>query len=561
MVKRIVSLAITVIMALSILGGCGTQTTATTATTATAAAQDTQAAPAATTAEPAAATTAAEAATAVALPLSKEKVNLSYWMFFNPRAEAFLKDMNDNPVYKEAEKRTNVHINFTLVHPMQQAEKFNLAVASDTYPGLVLNMSNLYNGGIDKAISDGVVIPLNDKMDKLPNYKKVTEVSDEARKNAKTDGGNYGEFLSVMINETGAGNGPMVRGDWLEELGIASPETYDDYYNMLKAFKEKKNATGAFLLQAKGVQTGNYLTAGYGLVGVLAMDPFMDLPFYQVDGKVKFGPTEPGFKEYITMISKWYSEGLIYKDYLKNTGFNNTEVESAILNGESGLWHSDLSMMPTYAQKSADKKFKTIAIQDAVKNKGDKMHVGTNLSNYKGGGVCITDNCENVDVALAWCDYWYSDEGSLLANYGVEGDTYSLVDGKPVLGDKIFKNKDMDSQLAVFCFLMEQGGFVQDRSRTNPGYTQDQLNAGTIWTTNKDYSYLLPNISQTPDESTEFSVKINDIATFAMENIHKFIQGKTPMTEYDSFVQKMKDMGIDKCIALKQAALDRYNAR
>ncbi len=563
MTKRLVSMAILVLMAFSLFSGCGTTKPADTA----APAESTQAAqpqaeqtqPEATTAT--ATTVETQADAGVVLPLTKEKVNLSYWMFFNPRAEAFIKDMNENYVYAEAEKRTNVHIDFQLVHPMQQVEKFNLAMAADTYPDMVLNLSGLYTGGLDKAISDGVCIRLNDYLNKLLNYQKVAEVSAEAKKNARTDRGNLGEFMSVMINESGAGNGPMIRGDWLEELGLAKPETYDDYYNMLKAFKEKKGATGAYCMQAKGVPTGNYLVAGYGIAGVCATDPILEVPFYQVDGKVKFGLIEPGFKEYITMISKWYSEGLIYKDYLKNTGFNNTEVESAILNGESGLWYSDISMLPMYDKRASDTKFKTIAIQDAVKNKGDQMHIGTNLSNYKGGGVSITDNCKNLDIALAWCDYWYSEEGQLLANYGIEGQTFTYFDGKPVLTDLIFNNKDMDSQLAIFVYLLEQGGFVQDRSRTDPGYTREQLDAGRIWLTNKDYSYLMPNISQTPDESTEFSGKMNDILTYSMESIHKFIMGKTPLTEYDNFVKNIKDMGIDRCIELRQAAVDRYYKR
>ena len=37
--------------------------------------------------------------------------------------------------------------------------------------------------------------------------------------------------------------------------------------------------------------------------------------FYQENGVVKYGPIQPGFKEYLTLMNKWYGMGLIDKDF------------------------------------------------------------------------------------------------------------------------------------------------------------------------------------------------------------------------------------------------------
>ena len=37
-------------------------------------------------------------------------------------------------------------------------------------------------------------------------------------------------------------SGPIIRADWLEELGLEVPQTIDDWTNVLTAFKEQKGA-------------------------------------------------------------------------------------------------------------------------------------------------------------------------------------------------------------------------------------------------------------------------------------------------------------------------------
>lgn len=46
--------------------------------------------------------------------------------------------------------------------------------------------------------------------------------------------------------------------------------------------------------------------------------------------------------------------------------------------------------------------------------------------------IAITSSCKNPELAIEWCDYWYGEEGYYLLNFGVEGESYDMVDGKPV---------------------------------------------------------------------------------------------------------------------------------
>ena len=59
------------------------------------------------------------------------------------------------------------------------------------------------------------------------------------------------------------------------------------------------------MLHFSGFNPMNIFEGGYGITGNV-------LPGRR---KVKYGPLEPGYKEYITMLSKWYAEDLIDKDF------------------------------------------------------------------------------------------------------------------------------------------------------------------------------------------------------------------------------------------------------
>ena len=65
----------------------------------------------------------------------------------------------------------------------------------------------------------------------------------------------------------------------------------------------------------------------------------------------------------------------------------------------------------------------------------------------------------------------------------------------------------------------------------------------------------------TVDEGTEYSSLFTDISTYVDECNVKFIMGQMSLDDYDAYRDTLKKMGIERCIELQQAALDRYNAR
>ena len=65
----------------------------------------------------------------------------------------------------------------------------------------------------------------------------------------------------------------------------------------------------------------------------------------------------------------------------------------------------------------------------------------------------------------------------------------------------------------------------------------------------------------TTEENDRYNTIYGDIRTTLEENLTSFATCEKPMSEWDAFVQSIYDLGIEECIEIQQAAVDRFNER
>jgi putative aldouronate transport system substrate-binding protein len=465
--------------------------------------------------------------------------------------------LNDVLAWQVIEQKTGVHIEW--IHPPfgQEQESFNLLIASGDYPDLIINP--LYTGGLDQAIGEEVFLRLNELIDQYaPNYAELRTRNPDVARGTITDSGNLAAFYSINTPIQGPWYGMAVRKDWLDELGLSLPVTYDDWYAMLRAFKEKKGADAPFWFSQRNGDMFGVFAAGYGITG-LAMG--IDGSFFQVNGRAKYSPLEPGFKEYITMLAKWYAEGLIDRDYYTR---NDYVVPGTLLDpGNTGAFPDIYTIMGYRAYMSGDLSMNVVPVPGPVKKAGDRLHL--RQYNFERGNnhAVITTACKDPALAVRWLDYLCSDEGSLIQMYGVEGDTYNMIDGKPVPSEKLTANPEgLDVNVARVKYLngISMGKYYWERELV--GLPQTSLDAiTTVWPSNADGDWEMPQITRTAEEGNRFARIMGDVDTYALEMSTKFIIGAEPLGNYDAFVAALKQMGAEEAVAIQQAALDRYYSR
>lgn len=486
----------------------------------------------------------------------------TYWAELTNTVSANFANLGDTPFAKNWMEKTGTEIEF--LHPPtgQLKEQFSLILADGNLPDLMeYNWLVDYPGGPEKAIKDGVILPLNDIFEQYcPNLMAYLEANPDIDKMIKTDEGHYYVFPFIRGDERLCCTiGLMLRGDWLDELGLEVPTTMDEWHTVLTAFKEKKGATAPYTYE----YTNNPLTVA---------DPFAyanetTRAFYMGgDGTIHFGATEPGFKNYLTTMNQWYSEGLIDPDIAT---LANDQVSAKITSGAAGAalgWAGSRMGTWTAAASVSNPDYRLVAAPSPTIEKGAFPEFGQIENQYSGrASVAITTSCKNVEQAARLMDYAYGEEGHMTFNFGIEGESYEMIDGYPTYTDFIMDNPDglpIAQAMSSYIRGNYNGPFVQDLRYLEQYYTMDeQKETPEVWGATNAAKHVMPPITPTADESKEFSTIMNEINTYRDEMTLKFMFGTESLDNFDAYVQNIKNMGLDRALEIQNAALERYNAR
>jgi putative aldouronate transport system substrate-binding protein len=286
----------------------------------------------------------------------------------------------------------------------------------------------------------------------------------------------------------------------------------------------------------------------------------------QKDGKVSFGPMLPEFKQYLTTASTWYKEGLIDTDFPTANPFDFANWWSDKTGYQFGF--ANVATAAEAGGQTTDPDYNAIGVPSPVVNKGDNSKFGLVAEDVYSGSV-ITTQSEKVEICARWMDYLYSDEGAVAVGFGKEGETFFFdEDGNPTV-DAAAIEKMYSAPFASLQMVLGpvNGPFYSIKwngyglKKASAGMNMSYLEAGKTWMKD-DTSALIPSfVTMTADEATEYYSKINDINTLTNESIVKIITGAEPVESFDKTLQTLKDMGIDRCVVIQQAALDRYNSR
>jgi putative aldouronate transport system substrate-binding protein len=281
--------------------------------------------------------------------------------------------------------------------------------------------------------------------------------------------------------------------------------------------------------------------------------------FYQVDKKIKYGPLEPGFKEFITMLAQWYKEGLIDKDFATR---DQASMDQLKYTKQSGAWFDGFWVLNFNKGLAEDKDvYRQVGVVDPVKKVGDVAHLRQTNYNIRTEWTSVSAKSKYAVEAVRWLDNLYSDENHQLLNYGVGDEAYVKVDGKYQPTELLTKNPDgLNLAEAEFRYVMHDGPMQREISRDDVSWTPDELACEALWDV-ADSAYVIPTVSLTAEEATNNGNIMNDITTFVTESCTKYVMGLDDMSTFDQFVEKIKSMKIEDAIAIQQAALDRYYKR
>ncbi|MGB8454863.1 MAG: extracellular solute-binding protein [Anaerocolumna sp.] len=468
-------------------------------------------------------------------------------------------NMEDYVVLKDLEKKFNCHLEFTSPPIGQESDNFSILMASDSLPDMIFcnGVDSYYPGGIEMAYSDGVLYDytkyINDTY--TPNFNKLVMGDDFLSKAAVDDQGRVVRLGSKICGSEDADltfSGPLIRSDFLEKAGLNTPETIDDWTNMLTAMK---NAGVEYPLafDQDSYKGSNYFSAAFGIDD--------DGYYLKDDGKVAFGPGEAAYKDYLTVLHNWYEQGLINQDFSTST---NDDIMSMLAGDKVGsvvthLWNYGSKYFVTTESKEPAKALKPANYP--VLKAGDTISGLRGSSRSLGDNKYITADAKDPEACIALLDALYLDDIDLILANGVEGVGYEMQDNVPVLLP-IPENATKE-QLLSQC--PQQWHTKEDTDlnyiltkKYNLGSQPDALKLWKeIGTNNTISNFLLFN----EGESETISKCDSDIKTYVNEMALKFITGIEPLDNFDDYLSKLDSLHVPDMINVYQSANDRYQSR
>jgi putative aldouronate transport system substrate-binding protein len=489
-------------------------------------------------------------------PIVNEKITLS---ILKPK-EATEVNYEEMEMFKLYEQKSNIHIEWDIPPKENYKERYNLLIASNQLPDIIMGVP--FNEVIKNA-ELGLTIPLNDLIDQyMPSLKSWIEKKPDIGKAIKSSDGKSLYF--PLFDDVELGNWPlMVREDWLKEVELDVPATLNDLYDVWKAFK---NMDSDIIPFTGTIQKAIEFAAAWGLgIGTDSLPRYFAVD--PVDfNSIIYGPIHDRFKECLVWVNKCFNEGLIDNEIITNDW---NAVAGKIAQNKVGSFRGVYSGHFSSFNKKFSQEipgFHLVGTPPIKGPYGEQIHpfvYGTPRDSS--AGAMITNACKYPEAAARWIDYFYSDEGAMLINYGVEGETYIEKDGKYEFTEFVLNNPDgLSPKQAIGKYSIQHGGgsFVIVAS------SLDQLDIPEV--VEHRYKYLEPfmetskkyvmpgTLLVSPKEDAERNEIMQNIQTYAEESIIAFITGRKSFDEWDDYVKNIKAMNIERVIEIYQKAYDNY---
>ncbi|WP_099204089.1 extracellular solute-binding protein [Scatolibacter rhodanostii] len=428
MLKKLLSMSLCTILAVSALSGCGTDT------------------PGSSQAEsgekPAA--NVSDVETSSTSDGKFDDVRLKMLVCWNggfPTAS----DQYNNDVAEKIREETGVTVEYEGIM-MSETEKLNLMFASGDMPDII---NAPYWGGtkgetavIKKAGAEGRLIDIKDMLANYENLKAAYEIGTIGSKYYENDI-NYPDFNGatyILPQEVGAGvenetnwaYGVFVRGDVPEALGIDEKQikTTEQLYDFLVKARDYgfKDVNGNDCIVATTYHEG-WDNSGYyqnfkphTLTGDNGY-------FLNEDKKVDYLPLTENFVDKHLFLWKLVNENILDKESFKHS---DAQADEKVGNGTA-----------LFASAQYGTVIKSTQLTGLYNSNPEMRYTWVGPLSFEGGeaatqlrsegrngspAIVFPTTCSNIDAALTYLNYVNSEEGAKLCQYGIEGVTYELND-------------------------------------------------------------------------------------------------------------------------------------
>jgi len=327
----------------------------------------------------------------------------------------------DNLITHTIEEKTNTKLDI-IAGAAADDQKLGIIIASGEIPDVFQGMNS---ADYTTYINNNILLPLNQYFDKMPGLK--TSRSEETWKAMTEDDGN---IYAIPIGETSGEYINMYRKDWLDKLGLQIPKTTEEYLAVADAVSNRdpdgNGVKDTFAFGSHKGMNGRQFAHIFGAFGV-QYDNWMD-----VDGTLVYSNIQPQMKEALKFANKLYQIGALDPEFITDTS---GRVKDKVV---KGLYGAQCYKIYMFDEKNLNNYYEPFK-QNVP---GGKWVEGPLLAGPDGNSMkfqllsargwlktAIYSKSKVLDASMRFVDYLASEEGQMLANYGIEGTHYTVENG------------------------------------------------------------------------------------------------------------------------------------
>ena len=506
---------------------------------------------------------------AVSFPL-KESVKLSVFMVQN----SDVSDINENAVFKDLEKATNIDFELTLVSGQDAPEKLNLLLVSGEYPDVIMGPA-LSAQDLEKyGVQEQILTPINDLIDQYcPNIKQRLEENPTWKDNMKSSDGNIYGIPSVDSGGIGHVNCAMkywINQEWLKNLKLDMPTTTEEFKNVLMEFKNNDPNENGIADEIPLSGAINSWNADPYLFLFNAFGYFTTDYYYLKDDKINSVLDQDYIREGLRYMNDLYENGLIdpaafTQDNSQLSAIGNN-LDTEIL-GASGAGHVGMLFDINNVER-----YNKYAMMLPLKGPEgyQKIPYQTSIS-VSGSQFTITDKCKNPEIAIQIADLFSSEEWAIKGQIGVQGKQWDVADAGSFGMDGVTPAKikflvfETPAQVTDAWWWTYRGmepdwkvtvetvGDIMD-----PANFESRLYVDTMklkpFAADVD---VMPSLLYSGDDTSTFTQIKTAVDDYAKLAIVDFIIGNRNLdTDWDSYLAELDKLGYAKMIELIQKTYD-----
>ncbi len=511
-------------------------------------------------------------------PIVEEPITLDILML----GHAIVEDFPTNVFTNWYSERTGINLNFDIAPPNEGQEVLNLTIASGDLPdimvGFTVDPSTLALFG-----PQGLFLPLNDLIEEHGHFiNDVFAGSPQVRPLITSpDGTIYGLPQVNECYHCFHAQRAWINQAWLDNLGLELPQTTEEFFDVLTAFKEQDaNGNGdpddeiPFAAAATGWNTNidGFLMNPFVYTEFLGSNRYLEMN----DGVISAVANAEGWREGLRFLKRMYDAGLFGEESFTQP---QEQLRQLVEGGDVSILGSVVAGHPgQFAILGQERWLDYVAIPPL------EGPTGLRQSPYNpwgvGSGQCVINSqTEHPEAAFKWCDGLYDRETTLRSVFGIpqweaaegeDGQWKWAEEGEPSLGGEEFPS--IWRRLSTFGTLQNVHW-----AQRGPSYRPNHLRLGEarrddaaglevvlFEETNakvepyaRDIADVIPPLAYTTAQAAEVTELRLGIDDYVAQMMAEFVLGRQDLDAgWDNYVATLDALGINRMAEIYQAAYD-----